>query len=336
MKYINLLFSSNKIEGSTDNITSHYESTTEHRITEKDIKLLDKTNIKVLSYLLRSNETVEKWIDIFLRTQKTVYEKYGYKTWYYNYYTTPSWDLIHESRKKMNNIIDYINQKKWFEVPEELKLEVNNTEIIEKDKLNELHFIFEDVSLNSSDHKDYKELFYYLEAINNLVHLCEKYSPNTSIKGEYHSYRLAPDVEKITMKDSDYERMESIQFGTVALDFGTIGKDLGHCFASNDINLVKRREIKQQAYIRPFLSFDWTDNNKDIGMGIYEEYYEWCEKNNVQKYGYEYKRPKYNLGRVILGDIQNKEISKAEDVHKVLKEYPYFVDIILTEEPYLK
>lgn len=334
MKYINLIYSNSKIGENAGHMVSHYVSTITHHITDENIKFLNKTGIKVFTYLLYSNDTVKKWINNFVLTQKALNKEYGRKEWYYNCYTNPSWDLIHESRKKMNSIIDYINQKKWFKVPENLKLEVNNTKIVEKNKLNELHFIFEGESFNFSNHKDKEEIFYYLEAINNLVHLCEKYISERDLKKEFHSYRLAPDLNKVLMLDSDYEKMEPEEFGKVYIDFGTVGKDLGHCFFTGDIELVKRKEIKQQAYIRPFLSFDWSEQGRDENGKLYPRYYEWCEKNRVRDYGYNYKEPKYNLGRVPLGELINKEILKTGHVQKILAEYPYFVDILLTDKPY--
>lgn len=333
MKYLNLIYSKNKIGDYKEAHNNHYDSTSEYRIIKNASLSMDKTECKVLHYRLRNNKTVEKWINHFTETEKALEKEFGAKVWRYNYYSTPSWDIIHASRAKMNSIIDTINGYGWFNIPEELKLSVDDTTTKEMEKLNELHFIFETESVKNENHPDFEKMFYYLEAINNLVHLCEKYTPDNGFISEFHSYRLQDDLlDLVPMEEEDYNAMDFYIAGTAMIDFGTVGKDLGACYETNDVELVKRQEIKQQEYARPYLSFDWTDYPRDR-EAEYEAYYKWCDDNKVETYGYNVREPKYNLGRVVIGDLVDKENFKTADMQKVLIDYPYFVDIVISEEP---
>lgn len=333
MKYLNLIYSKNKVGEYKDAHNNHYDSTSEYRIIKKASLNMGKEDCKVLHYKLRSNKTVEKWINLFTETEKALENKFGSKVWRYNYYSTPSWEIIHSSRVKMNSIIDTVNERGWFELPDRLKLSVDDTTVKEMDKLNELHFIFETQSVEKENHPEFEEMFYYLEAINNLVHLCEKYTPDNGFISEFHSYRLQDDLlDLVPMETEDYNAMDFYIAGTAMIDFGTVGKDLGACYETNDLELVKRKEIKQQEYARPYLSFDWTDYPRDR-EAEYEAYYKWCDDNEIENYGYNVREPKYNLGRVIIGDLVGKETFKTSDIQNILINYPYFVDIVLSEEP---
>ena len=97
------------------------------------------------------------------------------------------------------------------------------------------------------------------------------------------------DLEWLHMEDDDYNRMEIFNFGYIELDFGTIGKDLGTRFETNDVELVKRQEIKQQEWIQTISAqkFLCPKNLKEIG----DHYYKWCNDNKVEEYGYNYKEP---------------------------------------------
>lgn len=333
MKYLNLIFSKTKVGEYREAHNNHYDSTSEYRIIKKASIKKDKADCKVLHYKLRTNKTVDKWTKLFTNTELALENKFGAKVWRYNFYSTPSWKTIYDSRVKLNSIIDLVNSRGWFNIPDELKLEVDNDTIKEMEKLNELHFIFETQSIDKVNHPDAEEMFYYLEAINNLVHLCEKFTPDNGFISEFHSYRLQDDLlDTVSMETEDYMEMDYYIAGTAMIDFGTVGKDLGACYETNDVELVKREEIKQQEFIRPYLSFDWTDYPRDREAD-YAAYYEWCDTNEVEKYGYNVRDPKYNLGRVVIGDLVEKENFKTADIQKILIEYPYFVDIVLTEDP---
>ena len=333
MKYLNLIFSKTKLGEYKDNHINHYDSTTSYKVDSSYYDTLTNDDVYTLKYELRENSTVDKWVNHFLSTEETLMAKNGVKSWQYNFYTFPSWEAVKEGRVKMNKIIDTLNSKNWASIPDTLKLLEDDKSVVELDKLNELHFIFESEIIKLDGENTNPELFFLLEGVNNLVHLCEKYDPVNETSTEYHSYRLDEDIMEyvLHMEDTDYENMDINLFGTVTLDFGTVGKDLGACFYTQDIELVKRQEIKQQEYIKANISFDWTSKENDPNEE-YRRYYKWCEDNNVQDYGYNYKEPKYNLGRVILGDLINKDSFTSNDIQNILLEYPYFYDIILSQD----
>ena len=74
----------------------------------------------------------------------------------------------------MNNVIDEVNSNGWFEVSEDLKLDVEDkADLNLKKKLNELHYIFESKSIPTMKKYNNKiivtPLFRALESMNNLV-----------------------------------------------------------------------------------------------------------------------------------------------------------------------
>lgn len=335
MKYINLLYSKDKVGILTDHDHHNYESTTVFNVTENDINSLEKENLVNLCYKLRDNETTKKWVKLFLEAESISRKQGIAKEWHYNYYSTPTWQVVQVGRVKLNETIEAVKKLNLFDIPDSLKLDTEDYKIIELDKLNELHFIFESVSHEQlKNHPNRDTLFNFLETINNLVHVCERYIPtlDNAVEQQFHSYRLIADIENLPMEDSDFVNMEIDIKNTAMVDFATVGKDLGTCFYTDDKELVRKKEIKQQEFIKPFLSFEWGGFPKD-STDEYKLYYEWAEEAETSKYGYNVKEPKYNLGRVVVGDLLNKESINTSDISKVLYKFPNFVDILLTDEP---
>jgi len=338
--YLNIYFSNRPRELASTDLQDVENSTNQRFVKYDNLLDVDTDNVFNFKYKLRENPTVEKWINHvefnwgFWRAQDNI------KLFNYNNYQSPSWQLIRQARIEMNDLIDEVKENNWFEVDENLKLDIDDKQNPQLDKLNELHFIFEDnlIEYNKTHEKDVviTPLFRALESMNNLVHICEKWDGNEN-PTVFNVFRMIEhaELQKLSMEDSDYNRMEVYNFGHIEIDFGTIGKDLGTCYHTNDVELVKRQEIKQQEWIRPFLAqkFQMPKICKPLEIDWKNgPYYDWCEENKVQDYGYDYTEPKYNLGRVILGDWIASDEYDVAGVQQILSDFPTFEDIRITDE----
>jgi hypothetical protein len=334
--YVNLYFSKRPKEYLTTSL-DNVENTTNERLVWYDKQYdVDNEDVFNFKYKLRDNVTVTRWLQQVQLNWGLWQDEENIKIFNYNNYVSPSWETIKTARTTMNNVIDEVNQMGWFEVPEELKLIVDDKQDTQLSKLNELHFIFENNLIEENERTGENiepQLFRALESMNNLVHVCEKWDGNEN-PTVFNVFRMIEhdDLEWLHMADDDYNRMEIFNFGYIELDFGTIGKDLGTCFDTQDVELVKRQEIKQQEWIRPFLSQKFLMPKEPAGEWKPDHYYKWCEDNKVTDYGYNYKEPQYNLGRVILGEWVDRDKYDVPDVQRILSEYPTFEDIRLSEE----
>ena len=284
-------------------------------------------------FRLRENATVEKFIQHY-RNNMNLWEKSGGgKHFTYNHYSSPSWDMIWRARIQLNECIDKANQSEWFSIDESFKLDINNQDA-QHEKLNHLHFIFEtELVKNNSLGTITSDLFQLLESINNLVHIAEKWNSTDSTMA-FDVFRVAEhsDLPTLEMSDDDYNRKQVYNFGYLELDFATIGKDLEACYCTNDMELVRAQEIKQQEWIRPFIAMKFSAPQDVSQEPDYDDYYAWCEKNRVEDYGYNYREPKYNPGRVILGEWLDRENYHLEHVMELHQRYPYFENIMIKDE----
>ena len=216
-------------------------------------------NTRTVEFLLRETSSVEKFIRVW--NSPINYHNYFIN---YNEYHTLNLETRYKFQQKMNAVIDDINTKfkEWspWSIDEKLKLDVGSNDV-QIDKLNELHRNFEDISyevmeMRYLDNKpdNLENLYNLLEKVNYLVHRMEHNSSDnknwhyTVIRNarisEYNYYKLT---------DADYLLFENEQKpGIIYADFSTVGKDLGTCWSTDDVELVKAGEVKQQEFIKPY------------------------------------------------------------------------------------
>ena len=198
-----------------------------------------------------------------------------------------------------------------------------------------------------------EEMVLLFEHINWYVHELEWYLTGDLSDPNYKDYfyvirnswsRLVKDEwipNSLKLTDDDYNQMERVNmFGKMYLDFATVGKDMSHAFRTQDNILIERKNITQQKFFRPavnikFINREYIEPPDDF-EGInwiaphdftekdYKVYYDWCEKSGATKYGYDYKSPSYNLGRICMGETTDltKEnfgdfFDEFSDVHHV-------------------
>ena len=262
-----------------------------------------------------------------------------------NTYGTVTMDDLHQNQVAMNEVISNINNIRYkdFLIPDSMILDMYSDDQ-QIDKLNSLHRFFEDVSYDvikyrnsetqySIETTDY--LFQELEKVNYLVHSMEKdisISPtefvvirNVSIKEE----------DFIKLNDNDYELFKPLyphySNALLFIDYSTVGKDLEACYFTNDIELVRQKELKQQEFITSALNYQFNGFGK-VDYNAWEvatrisrnNYRQWCEENDVGDY-YDYWLPKYNLGRIPIGTCRN--ISDYAEYKRMITDYPYMIGI---------
>jgi hypothetical protein len=293
-----------------------------------------KENCFKFSYKLRDNIATHKFIEQLEKIDiiASSYSEYP-KMIGYNIYETQSAEKIIEKRIELNNLIDYVNTKNYLNISESLKLDINSNDT-QNDKLNKLHYIFESekqLSIQSNSiNNDYNKC---LEKLNQLVHACESGLSND--KSCYQVFRIhTSDLNVEThekMTDELYNLMDVATFGTLQIDYGMVGKDLFACYSSNDIDLVKQLGLVQQERLTTWISAVFDGDDETNYENIKQQYYTWCENNNVNEY-YNYLEPRFNHGRLIIGDWVEKDIHDIDSVLDIKSKFPYLLDIKLEDE----
>lgn len=284
-------------------------------------------NVK-LTWELLDNSTVKNFVDI---TKSISNSDSRVIDW--NYYRTGGDQTVPSLVAQLNNDIES------YPLSDDFKISLTSNKEDLYAKTNRIHYAFEKLLVESSPTALQEEI---LERLNKLVHEIEhnisNYYDNTTDVEHFIVCRSTCDQSSMLYKkltDEDYNRfIFQTETGDLFLDFFTVGKDLGHAFMSNDIELVKNKEIKQQEFITASVQIgivskeQFQKYNPEIGDQQQLVYKAWCAKNNVESYGYNYNEPKYNLGRCRLGNLINDTYDSFMDK---LRKYPYIADIELTE-----
>lgn len=257
----------------------------------------------------------------------------------YNEFTSIDSETRYKMQQQMNDIIDAINKiTTEYPVPQDLKLTISDN--IQVEKLNALHRYFEDTSYDLIQGNGLRDnnLHSLLENVNQLVHKMEGPSNNHKL-----FMTVIRNLQKINIKkfyqlqDHDFDEFEPVERqGVLFLDFATVGKDLAACFYTNDIPLVQAKEVKQQEYCMPYFNYRFTtlgEGKDDRDWKNYyntemNKYYDWCNKNDVWRF-YDYKQPKYRLGRIAIGDID--EEFTVTDYLELISKKPYITGVYLEE-----
>jgi hypothetical protein len=86
----------------------------------------------------------------------------------------------------------------------------------------------------------------------------------------------------------------------------------------------------------PYFNYRFTEKCENNTNSDWKEYYDfemnkyyaWCKENGVEKY-YDYTQPKYRLGRIPIGDIDNN--FKTVNYLELIKKKPYIVGVYIEE-----
>ena len=302
----------------------------EHKFFNKDPQdLLQQPNTNVVTWELNDLNLTKHFVDCYKeRMQSVIDANDNFFRYIYDVYRSLDSKTILESRVEMNRIIDKINSNDiyWFDISEDLKLNVNDILDTRIKNCNELHDIFETrmVELNErklSLRKEYEEIWNDLQAINLLVHFNERQVANDSEVEDRQTYFTSlkfepPYGEKNTWQliGEDYKDFTMVRpHGALTLDFGTVGKDLFTCSVTDDIELVHKNMISQQVELNPWVQFDWFACSKDEWeqdqMMLYNK---WIEDNYVGEY-LDLSTPMYTPGRHQLGHCISHNFTHPEE-----------------------
>jgi hypothetical protein len=313
-----------------------------HSVTE----LLNMSPTQTLTYTLNNFPLTKKFVSQFLRLRNSFdISKMIFHT---NYYPSVTPELLAQARVAMNNTINRLNQ---LGIPMDTALHLNLTDVMdpELDKLNELHFRFEKEAIDlKSDPNDpngdpvYVEKYFLLEKVNNLVHFIERTPrvPEEWANVERDSvFNMSVRNNTIEFNSTNYIQLEPIDYlnfslpcgGDLVADFSTVGKDLNSCFCTNDLELVRRGEVKPQTILTDYI-FMHFDNTKRADM--YDgrrSFYHWIEQNNLGNY-IDTTDAMYTPGRHILGSIDDQIITGKDFYEKIISTTPVFLGYYITND----
>jgi len=308
-----------------------YFSTNTQHINSIKLEVENKNN-RIISYTLNDLPLTKKFIEYWQIYRKNIVNKLNCARFSYNvnYYPNSLIRTAKHAKEQMNLTINNLKNL-GYEIDSSLYLHDNLSYENFVKNLNELHFIFEKESmkLNSLDFEveNYQTIQIELEKINNLVHFLAPGSRESfSI-----SVRPVPSMcsNYYNLQDEDYKDFVLPVGGDLVCDFATIGKDLWNCSMSNDIDLVRKKEVKQQTILTDFIFLTFQKTYSQDHTNQIAEHYRWCEDNCVDQY-IDYKLPKYLPGRHVLGKIDEPIYTGYNFYDKIISKTPAFIGYYLT------
>ncbi len=312
---------------------------------------------QVISWQLNDLPLTQKWIEIYrsklqaiINTRKSK-NPFQYTT-VYDLYSHVTEERVLESYRVMNRRIDFVNNCDFTRntISESLKLNENNLDTVEIDKLNRLHEDFETIMKDLTDRREagelhippdtWQSLWLALQSINLIVHYNEKIPGDikTYLEGVEPFYFTAlkweePPGTTVHLQPEDYADFTLVETpGTLWLDFSTVGKDLFHCFCTNDVELVQSKMVSPQWELKPWVSYLWTNRDRESAARFKQEYENWLQRNNAAEY-IDLSDPKYTPGRHPLGECISHSFQSPQDfIDAIVKNTPKIRSYFLTDD----
>ena len=232
---------------------------------------------------------------------------------------------------EMNSVIAQINElDEHCQIPDSLLLDLSVEPHLQVEKLNRLHEIFQLYSEKWGT--GINETQVLLERVNLLVHFMEAAPVEINqvfVVAKQYGYAewMLPDLN---LTDDDHMlRMPHSPWGCLEMDYNTIGKDIGACFWTDDADLIKRGEHRQQLVMTPGVAANFQHDPSNFPTvesddAKIAEYHAWCEAQGLGEY-LDYTAPENRLGRLRLGQI-NKAYT-MEDILELTTLYPVVKEI---------
>jgi len=283
----------------------------------------------ILTYELNNHYLTKRFIEAFLKTQAQNLFQDDVAIYNYNYYMNASHEKVKLAKLAMNETIEEINLINQFQFDTNLKLDPDNPQDAEYDKINELHFRFEmELVKLLPNTPNADRLWYLLEKVNNLVHFIERVEQNDKTP-PYFMMSIRAKSKKnnwYKLQPEDYLNFQYYQAGDLVADFSTVGKDLWAAASTNDMELVRRKECKQQEYITEYAFIPFNTDNTN-----FTNFWRWCEENNVSEH-LDLSDTKFLPGRHVLGRL-NRNISSANEFYEnVFNKTPYCEGVYMTDD----
>ena len=240
-----------------------------------------------------------------------------------------SWDSWNADAALLNAEMVYCANRNYVAFNSSHNISQSLSDAERANRLNRIHYAFELELENDTVQRNAEpEFFASLERLNKLVHSLEK-APNSKFGESFYVIRHSSDHVKAQfplLTDEMYRCFENnTENGDLYSDFFTVGKDLGHAYHTNDIELIRNNEVKQQSVVSGAVAFALDNNQFGNRTNNQEQtaYWNWCKANNAELYGYDYTEPKYNLGRAPVG----RATATLKQMTDTLSTTPYVVGV---------
>ena len=240
-----------------------------------------------------------------------------------------SWDSWNADAALLNAEMVYCANRNYVAFNSSHNISQSLSDAERANRLNRIHYAFELELENDTVQRNAEpEFFASLERLNKLVHSLEK-APNSKFGESFYVIRHSSDHVKAQfplLTDEMYRCFENnTENGDLYSDFFTVGKDLGHAYHTNDVELIRNNEVKQQSVVSGAVAFALDNNQFGNRTNNQEQtaYWNWCKANNAELYGYDYTEPKYNLGRAPVG----RATATLKQMTDTISTTPYVVGV---------
>ena len=250
----------------------------------------DHNDELVLTYKLRNNSVVPKWVNRVCLAQQLGYSIDDPDRFYgFDPIEKQKTDALH----MINSLLDKL--EKFWRIPVNRRL----SSIDDQDTLNYLHHIFEIEHGLLNEKKLDPQFRKHISDLNILVHRCESIQ-----RGNYPrhvvTYFGLPKTE--TLSDSDYDSFSTeIDFGTVHLNYVEIGKTLHDLMMDNDHYIDPTAFRPFYHYSADFVVKFWEEKNDNLIENL-RSYYVKHEKFFIEL-GYNWESLAKSIGFIPLADL---------------------------------
>lgn len=287
------------------------------------LPILSNKEYTVTYNMTEGCSTTDKFISLY-KDNISVNEKFRCG---FNIYKSNTVDMFAKLKHEMNNIITEINNNRDCLKNVDISLMLDPTSLdLESDKTNALHLYFENEANKLIELGGEYESGVYklLEDINQIVHLIER-GCFEDYSEFFCSMRIAEypnmvDIPTLPLTDEDYENFNIHEsWGSLTLDYFRVGKDLNHCYMTNDLELIKTKGLAQQNTIHTAVVMVFNDWRPLEELEDYQRSYrKWIEDNNFKQY-YDTDLPMFTSGRIILGTVDMAGTSEEEVQNELAK-----------------
>jgi hypothetical protein len=251
--------------------------------------LKDKAVTGTFTVQPNDSETARTFIEAMSQTNKI-------STTYSHGFNRTKVEIVNDFFR-LNQIVNDINQSSY-----DRKITVDMTKDFSLQKLFDLHEHFEDLGERKRSKDPTLSLDSYEEIINlgcemnGLIHKLE-----SDIKGGdfFQALFQKPDIVRIPLTESIIkEAVQNYRADHLYVGFGETGKNMGHIFQINDIEVLHRKLVQPQRFVLTEFFLPFSTHSFD-----YEKYIKWCKDNDAEGYGYDYTNPiwygKWEIGKII-------------------------------------
>jgi len=198
---------------------------------------------------------------------------------------------------RLRDIVTAINNSSY-----DRKIEVDLSTDFSLQKLFDLHEHFEHLGHRKRSNDSTLDLSAYEEIINlgcemnGLIHKLE-----SGLNSGYFFQALfqKPNIVRIPLTETiTKEAVNDYKENYMYVGYGETGKNMGHIYQINDVEVLQRKLVQPQRYILT----EFFVALKDMPFN-YNKYVTWCKDNRAEDYDYDYTNPiwygKWEIGKIL-------------------------------------